>query len=218
MTTVQSSTSSTAAASAAAAVSQTAATQDRFLTLLVAQLQNQDPLNPMDNAQITSQMAQLSTVSGIDKLNATVQALSDSMAASQSLQAASMIGHVALVPGTEIALLNGQSDAVVELEQPADMLTVTISDSNGNVVRTLQLGAQDAGLIGFQWDGTDNTGTAVADGKYTFSATSQLGGTSGSPTTLSYGIVNGVSLTSWGAMLNMGTLGDVELGAVHQIL
>jgi flagellar basal-body rod modification protein FlgD len=217
-TSVQSSTASTAAAAAAATTSQMAATQDRFLKLLVTQLQNQDPLNPMDNAQVTSQMAQLSTVSGIDKLNATVQALSDSMTAAQSLQAASMIGHAALVPGTEIDLASGKSNAAVELTQPADKVTVTISDAKGNVVRTLQLGAQDAGVVGFKWDGMDDTGTAVADGSYKFSATAVLGGKSSSPTTLSYGLVYGVSLTSSGALLNMGTLGEVSMDQIRQIL
>jgi flagellar basal-body rod modification protein FlgD len=218
MTTVTSSTAAQAATAAATASSQTAITQDRFLTLLVTQMKNQDPLNPMDNAQVTSQMAQLSTVTGIDKLNATVQALSASMASSQSLQAASMIGHAALVPGTEIDLLKGASNAAVELSQAADKVTVTISDSKGNVVRTLQLGAQDAGVVGFKWDGTDNNGAAVADGSYKFTATAVLAGTSSSPTTLSYGLVNSVSLSSSGAMLNMGTLGEVGLDAVRQIL
>jgi flagellar basal-body rod modification protein FlgD len=218
MTTVTSSTAAQAATAAATASSQTALTQDRFLTLLVTQMKNQDPLNPMDNAQVTSQMAQLSTVTGIDKLNATVQALSASMASSQSLQAASMIGHAALVPGTEIDLLKGASNAAVELSQAADKVTVTISDSKGNVVRTLQLGAQDAGVVGFKWDGTDNNGAAVADGSYKFTATAVLAGTSSSPTTLSYGLVNSVSLSSSGAMLNMGTLGEVGLDAVRQIL
>jgi flagellar basal-body rod modification protein FlgD len=181
-------------------------------------MKNQDPLNPMDNAQVTSQMAQLSTVSGINQLNATVQALSASLASSQTLQAASIIGHAALVPGKQIDLLKGQSDAAVELSQAADKVTVTISDSTGKVVRTLELGAQDAGVVGFKWDGMDNTGTAVADGSYQFSATSVLGGKSSSPTTLSYGLVSSVSLTSGGAMLNMGTLGEVGLDAVRQIL
>ena len=216
-TAVQSSTSSTAASTSIAS-SQLAATQDRFLALLVAQMKNQDPLNPMDNAQVTSQMAQLSTVSGINQLNATVQALSASMASAQSFQAASMIGHAALVPGKEIDLLKGQSDAALELSQAADKVTVTISDSTGKVVRTLELGAQDAGVVGFKWDGMDNTGTAMADGAYTFSATAVLGGKSSTPTTLSYGLVNSVSLTSSGAMLNMGTLGEVGMDAVRQIL
>lgn len=216
-TAVQSSTSSSPVATTAAS-SQLQATQDRFLALLVAQMKNQDPLNPMDNAQVTSQMAQLSTVSGINQLNATVQALSSSMTAAQSWQAASMIGHAALVPGKEIDLMKGQSDAAVELSQPADQVTVTISDAKGNAVRTLQLGAQDAGVVGFKWDGLDSTGAAVADGAYKFSATAVLGGKSSTPTTLSYGLVSSVSLTSGGARLNMGSLGEVGLDAVRQIL
>lgn len=220
-TSVQSSTSSSAATTAAAATatSQLAATQDRFLTLLVTQLQNQDPLNPMDNSQVTSQMAQLSTVSGINQLNSTVQALSASMTTSQSLQATSMIGHAALVPGNQVSLASGQGIGAVELTQPADKLTVTISDSNGNLVRTLQLGSQSAaGVANFQWDGTDNTGTTVADGNYTFSATATLGSSNSTPTTLSYGTVGSVALTSSGPTLGMGTLGEVALSAVRQIL
>ncbi len=217
MTTVQSSTSA-AAASAASTASQVSATQDRFLALLVAQMKNQDPLNPMDNAQVTSQMAQLSTVSGIDKLNATVQALSSSMAAAQSLQAASMIGRVALVPGDQIAMASGSSNAAVELSQPADKVTVTIFDANGDAVRTLELGAQDAGVVDFQWDGQDTNGTTLADGVYTFSATAVLNGANSSPTSLTYGVVNNVSLTSGVAQLNVGNLGDVALEAVRRIL
>ncbi len=219
-TSVQSSTSSTATqAATAASASQLAATQDRFLTLLVTQLKNQDPLNPMDNAQVTSQMAQLSTVSGIDKLNSTVQALSASMATSQTLQATSMIGHAALVPGSQIDLLGGKSDGAVELTQPADKLTVTISDAKGNVVRTLPLGAQSsAGVVSFQWDGTDNTGAIAADGSYQFIATAVLGGSNSSPTTLSYGLVNNISMNSSGVTLGMGTLGNVGLSAVRQVL
>ena len=219
-TTVQSSTSTTATqAATAASTSQLAATQDRFLSLLVAQLKNQDPLNPMDNAQVTSQMAQLSTVSGINQLNSTVQALSASMSTSQSLQATSMIGHAALVPGSQIDLLSGKSDGAVELTQPADKLTVTVSDAKGNVVRTLSLGAQSAaGVVSFQWDGLDNTGATMADGSYKFSATATLGGSNTTPTPLSYGLVNNVSMASSGVTLGMGTLGDVALGAVRQVL
>lgn len=217
-TSVQSSTSGNATAAATAASSQLAATQDRFLTLLVTQLQNQDPLNPMDNSQVTSQMAQLSTVSGINQLNATVQALSASMAAAQSLQATSMIGHAVLVPGNQIAMAGGKSNAAVELSQAADSVTVTIADAKGNAVRTLRLGAQDAGIVDFQWDGKDESGTTLADGAYTYTASAVLGGTKSTPTTLTYGLVNNVSLTSGVAQLNVGNLGDVALDAVRRIL
>ena len=210
--------STAAATQASTMASQAADTQDRFLKLLVTQMKNQDPLNPLDNAQVTSQMAQLSTVSGIDKLNATVQALSDSMTSAQSLQAAAMIGHAALVPGSQINMAGGKSDAALELTQPADKVTVTITDAEGNVVRTLQLGAQDSGTIGFQWDGKDDTGAVVADGTYKYSATAELSGKKSTPTTLSYGLVESVSLTPFGPRLNMGSLGDVGLDAVRQIL
>lgn len=218
MSTVQSTSSSTAASTAATVTSQTQATQDRFLKLLVTQLQNQDPLNPMDNAAVTSQMAQLSTVTGIDKLNATVQALSASMAASQSLQATAMIGKTALVPGKEIDLQAGKSFGGVELSQPADKLSVEITDSKGNVVRTLQLGNQAAGVVDFQWDGMDDKGVAVADGAYKFSATAVLAGKNSTPTTLSYGVVSSVSMGAGGATLGMGSLGDVAVSDVRRVL
>ena len=104
------------AAQAAAATDGSAAnTQDRFLKLLVTQMKNQDPLNPMDNAQVTSQMAQLSTVSGIDKVNSTLKALTDSMSAGQALSATGMIGHGALVPGSSLELKNGKAVAGLDL-------------------------------------------------------------------------------------------------------
>jgi len=86
----------------------TQASQDRFLTLLVTQLKNQDPLNPMDNSQVTSQMAQLSTVSGIEKLNSTVNTLSQSFKSGQNLQAANMIGRGVIAPGNRIGLIDGK--------------------------------------------------------------------------------------------------------------
>ena len=221
VTSVQNNSSSTAAQTAAAATSATAQagiTQDRFLKLLVTQMKNQDPLNPLDNAQVTSQMAQLSTVTGIDKLNATVQALSASMQATQSLQAATMIGHTVLVPGTQIDLLNGKSDAAVELTQPADKVSVTIEDAKGNTVRTLQLGAQNTGLVGFQWDGLNDAGVAVANGSYKFSAAAVLSGATSSPATLSYGLVNSVTQGAQGPTLNVSLLGAISLTDVKQIL
>jgi flagellar basal-body rod modification protein FlgD len=206
------------AAASAAANSQISATQDRFLALLVAQMKNQDPLNPLDNAQVTSQMAQLSTVSGIDKLNTTVQALSASMLASQSLQAVSMIGHPVLVPGSQIDLAGGKANAALNLTQPADSVKVTITDTSGKIVRTLQLGAQNTGMVGVQWDGSTDAGTTAADGSYKFSATAVLGGNSSAATTLSYGLVNSVAQTQSGVTVNVGQLGDISLTAIQQIL
>ena len=181
-------------------------------------MKNQDPLNPMDNAEVTSQMAQLSTVTGIDKLNATVQSLSSSMLASQSLQAVSMIGHPVLVTGDGIELGNGKAFAAVELAQPADKLTVSINDASGRTVRTLQLGAQDSGIVDVAWDGVTDSGTVAPDGSYTLQAVAELGGGKRDAVTLEYGLVNSVAQSQGGVTVNVGKLGDVSLTAIKQIL
>jgi flagellar basal-body rod modification protein FlgD len=101
---------------AAAGADTASATQDRFMKLLITQMKNQDPLNPLDNAQVTSQLAQLSTVTGIDKLNATMGTLKDSYQSSQALQATSLIGHGVLVPGNTTKLADGK--AVLGMDLP----------------------------------------------------------------------------------------------------
>lgn len=198
--------------------SSVSSTQDNFLKMLTTQLQNQDPLNPMDNAQITSQLAQLSTVSGINQLNSTLKALTDSVTMSQAMSATSMIGHGVLVAGTSMALSSGQAVAGVDLAQAADNVVVTIKDGAGNTVRTLQLGAQPAGTVPFGWDGKTDAGNVAADGAYTFSAQAVLAGTQTDAATLSFGMVNGVTPGTQGATLDVGQLGGFALSAVKQIL
>jgi flagellar basal-body rod modification protein FlgD len=145
--------------------------QDRFLKLLVTQLQAQDPMNPMDNSQITSQMAQISQVSGMQTLNTAMQSLVQSQAANQSLMAATMIGKQALVPGNALSLTSGSNvQGAVNLSGAATDYTVSISDANGNVVDTLTVKSPSSGLNSFNWDGTDANGKQLPSGKYTFSA------------------------------------------------
>lgn len=196
----------------------TAEAQDRFLLMLTTQLKNQDPLNPMDNAQITSQMAQLSTVTGIDKLNETLQALSDSMAMGQSVSATSMIGHGVLVPGATLNLANGQAIGGMDLAQPADSVSVTIQDAAGNIVRTLQLGAQDAGVLPFTWDGQTDAGAAAAEGVYKFTVEAVLSDKKSIPDSLAFGMVNAVTPGVSGATLEIGKLGGFALSAIKQVL
>ena len=194
-------------------------TQDRFLKLLVTQMKNQDPLNPLDNAQVTSQMAQLSTVSGIDKLNSTLQALSNSMAVGQSMSATNMIGHGVLVPGSILNLTNGQQAVGgVELTQPADSLKITIQDAAGNTIRTMQVGAQDAGALPFAWDGKTDAGTTAADGSYKFKAEAVLSGNTTFPATLAFGKVNAVTPGAQGATLSVGQVGDFALPEVKLVM
>lgn len=192
--------------------------QDRFLKLLVTQMKNQDPLNPLDNAQVTSQMAQISTVSGIDKLNTTLQTMAASFAANQSLQATSMIGHGVLAPGSALTLQNGGATAGVDLPQTVDRLTVTIKDSAGIAVHTVELGPQPAGTIAFQWDGVTDSGATAASGTYSFAVSAQQGGNTVNAGTLSYGRVNGVSNGAQGVTLDVDGLGVVALSDVRQVM
>jgi flagellar basal-body rod modification protein FlgD len=172
----------------------------------------------MDNAQVTSQMAQLSTVSGIDKLNATLKALSGSMAASQSLQASSMIGHVVMAPGNKIELKGGKAAAALDLEQSADSVSVQIKDATGNVVRTMNLGSQAGGVVKMQWDGLNDANEALPDGNYQFAATAYLGEKKSSVNGLSYGLVNGVVKKPEGSSLSVEQLGEVGMDTVKEIL
>lgn len=207
------------ASSSSAAKIQTAAdTQDRFLKLLVTQMKNQDPLNPLDNAQVTSQMAQLSTVTGIDKLNVTLQALSDSMLPSQSLQAATMIGHGVLVPGKGIDLSSGNGYGGIDLAQSVDKVDISIYDQAGALVRNMQLGAQPAGLVNWQWDGRNDAGASMADGSYTFVVNATQAGNAVDAAALQFGMVNSVTQGKQGVALRVGQLDGIALSQVRQIL
>ena len=156
-----SATDATAAASSlTASTSDAKATSERFLKLLVAQMQNQDPLSPMDNAQVTSQMAQINTVSGIEKLNVTVQGLSSQFAQLQAMQGVSLVGHDVVVPGNTLQVAeDATAQAGYELAGPADQVKVEILGPSGKVIDTLNLGAQTTGVHSFDWEAGANAST-----------------------------------------------------------
>ena len=135
---------------------------DRFLKLLVAQMQNQDPLNPMDNAQVTSQMAQINTVTGIEKLNGTVQGLTSQFMQMQALQGASLVGRDVVVPGNVLDIADGTGQGGFALTSPADAVKVEILSPSGQVVDTLDLGARSAGTHSFDWKAGSATTASAA--------------------------------------------------------
>ncbi len=208
------------ASSAAPKATNNIDSQDRFLKLLVAQMKNQDPLNPLDNAELTSQLAQISTVSGIDKLNATLQTLVAGFAANQSLEAAAMIGRGVLAAGSTLTLANGTARGGIDLPQTVDRLVVSIKDSSGIVVHNRDLGPQPQGVVAFQWDGVTDNGASAAAGNYSFSVNAQLGDKRVDAGTLAYGRVNGVApgARNQGPSLDVGGLGFIGLSAIKQIL
>jgi flagellar basal-body rod modification protein FlgD len=207
-----------AANAAATTASSTEDTQNRFLKLLVTQLKNQDPLNPMDNAEMTSQLAQMSTVSGIETLNSTLNSLVDSIGNSQSMQAASMIGKSVLVSGSQLALSEGVAYAGVNLASAADQVTLKILDSTGAVLQTTKLGAHDAGIFNIGWDGTTDAGTKAADGVYKFSVEAVQAGNKVTADTLQIGTVSALVRSGSGFLLDLGALGRVDFKNVQQIL
>jgi flagellar basal-body rod modification protein FlgD len=192
--------------------------EDRFLKLLTTQLQNQDPLNPLDNAQMTSQMAQISTVNGIEKLNATLTKLMTNSTDSQVMQASSMLGRHVLVSGNGMTLPeNGQTMAGIELAQPVDNAAVTIRDANGLLIRTLQLGDQPKGLNSFVWDGKNDAGVQAVAGRYTYSVSAAQGGKDVTAKGLELAPVTGILRDGGGIQLELGQLGNFNLADIRQV-
>lgn len=210
--TTDASSSSNAGTPVSAAAS--TAQQDRFLKLLVAQMKNQDPLNPMDNAQVTTQMAQISTVSGIEKLNQTLQAFTQA----QAFQAVGMIGHSVLAPGDFIDLGASGGVAGLDLPKAADSVKVNVFNDAGNLVRTLDLGKKDSGVSAFTWDGKDANGNVLPEGEYSFRVDASADGKSVSPVSLAVGRVSSVLMDAAGPALSVSGMGLVDLNAVRQIL
>ncbi|MHB1077436.1 flagellar hook assembly protein FlgD [Thiobacillus sp.] len=197
--------------------SSVADTQNRFLSLLVAQMKNQDPLNPLDNAQVTSQMAQLSTVQGIENMNSSLQAMSASLGTNQMSQAASLIGRTVLVPGDTISPAQLENVVGFDLSRPADTVTASIYDASGSLVRKLTLGSREAGVNVVAWDGLTDTGTAAPAGKYSFKIDAVQGGQAIDSTALSLGTVNSVSQNSQGVQLNLAGNTNVGYADIRQI-
>ncbi|MFP8834691.1 flagellar hook assembly protein FlgD [Hydrogenophaga sp. XSHU_21] len=130
------------------------ATQDRFLKLLVAQLNNQDPMNPMDNAQMTTQMTQINTVAGIESLNTTLKGMAAQYTAMQSLQGITLIGREALVAGNTFGFDGAMGKAAFRLSDAAANVQVDVVGKDGAVLDTLDFGGLTAGQHSFNWDGT----------------------------------------------------------------
>lgn len=191
--------------------------QDRFLKLLTTQLQNQDPLNPLDNSQVTSQLAQLSTVTGIEKLNATVTSLFSQIQSSQSLQSSNWIGHGVIAPGSSIALADGNAIYGIDLPESADRVRVSINDANGLLVRKIDLGVQPKGIGTFTWDGKNDDGVVAQNGIYSFSIEAISGKDDVDGKTLSFGLVDSVTSGAQGTKLKVSNIGDVNVNDVVQV-
>jgi len=192
-----------------------AGSQDRFLKLLVTQLKNQDPLSPMDNAQLTSQIAQINTVSGIATLNTSVQGLSSQFLQMQSLQGASLVGKDVIVPGSKLdidpAATTGQGG--FELASAADAVKVEVLSPAGRVLDTLNLGAQSIGVHSFNWP----SGAHSNASNLTFRVSASSGSTALPSTLLMRDKVTAVSTSGDKLMLELHNAGTVAYSTVKSI-
>ncbi|RDS82103.1 hypothetical protein DWU98_08595 [Dyella monticola] len=198
----------------------TTMTQSDFLQLLTTQLQDQDPTQPMDNSQMAAELAQFATLSTDQNIYSTLQTMNSNMSSglqsSQVLGASNLVGKQVLVPSSTLDYSGSAVSGGVNVTSPGDVV-LTIQDSNGNTVNTIDLGDQSAGLAQFSWNGTDSSGNAVANGTYTISANN--GGSTAALSTYVSGAVTGVGYggSTTGTYLQVAGIGGVPLSQVAQI-
>ena len=190
--------------------------QEDFLKLMIEQFRAQDPTSPTDPSQMVAQMAQFSQIAATQQMQASFSQLATSLQGDQVLNASNLIGRQVLVPSSQINVVAGQTGGAgaVNVTDPTNDLQVSIVDASGNAVRTLDLGAQPAGLAKFQWDGLDASGKPVPPGSYTMSA----GNPDAPLTTYVSGPVTGIGNTSDGTYVQVDHGGGVQFNQIAQIL
>lgn len=213
-TTASTATTSTPASNASTAATDATASQDRFLKLLVAQLNNQDPMNPMDNAQMTSQMAQINTVTGIQQVNETLKSMAAQFTSLQVLQGTSMVGHDVMVESNTLTRSAGVASGAVDLSGKADAVKVEILSPGGQVLDTLNLGSLAAGRQNFNWDSSTYLGT----GEPSFRVTATLSGKPVETTSLARDTVVSVGTENGAMTVQLQGRNPVAYSSIKAIL
>lgn len=195
--------------------------QEDFLELMIAQFQNQDPMDPMKNDKFLGQLAQFSTVSGVNELKDAFGELSGAMQSSQALQASGLVGRTVLAEGDTVRIPTegGGAEGAVNLENSASDVVVDVVNANGERVRRMQLGSASEGMARFQWDGRDDQGNPVAPGDYTLRADVVRGGETEEAEVLTSHEVESVTLGQGGQGVTLNTaLGGLSLSDVHEFI
>ncbi|PAU63508.1 flagellar biosynthesis protein FlgD [Pseudomonas sp. PIC25] len=194
--------------------------KNEFLNLLVAQLNNQNPLEPQENGEFIAQLAQFSTVEGVEKLNTSMESILSGYQSSQALQASSLVGRKVIVP-TEKAVVDTSETFKASLVLPASSSNVFVNvyDSSGALVNRVNLGEQAAGNVSFMWDGKNSSGELMPPGTYKFEAQAMYGNETKGLYTMLPANVDSVTLGQNGGelMLNLAGLGSVALSQVQVI-
>lgn len=193
--------------------------KNEFLELMIAQLENQSPLDPQDNGEFISQLAEFSALEEMQTLNSTVNGFSNQFQSTQALQASAMVGRTVLVPGDTAPLaVDGSLSGVIDLPASTGNLKVSIYNQSGELVNSFNLGQQVAGAVPFTWDGTNGEGEQMPYDQYTIKAEVTTGGEAQQVTTLLSSNVNSVSIAQSGAItLNLQGMGSIPLESVREI-
>ncbi|MDD2060796.1 flagellar hook assembly protein FlgD [Pseudomonas sp. GD03860] len=194
--------------------------KDAFLQLLVTQMKHQNPLDPQENGEFVAQLAQFSSLEGIESLNSSVSTIGGAFLSSIALQASSLVGRNVMVQ-TDKSVVDTSKDmkGSVNLTSSSTMTTVGIYDSEGELVRTLDLGSQKGGQVDFTWDGKNSDGEVAPAGTYTFKASGTIEGVATTMTTNLPASVSSVTMGSNGSemMLNLTGLGSIALSKIQSI-
>ena len=194
--------------------------KNEFLNLLVAQLNNQNPLEPQGNGEFIAQLAQFSTVEGVDKLNTSMESMLSGYQSSQALQASSLVGRKVIIP-TDKAMIDTSETfkASMVLPTASSNVYVNVYDSAGSVVNRINMGQQAAGNVSFMWDGKDSSGNLLPPGAYKFEAQASYGAETKGLTTMLPANVDSVTLGQNGGelMLNLAGLGSIGLTKIQVI-
>lgn len=191
--------------------------QADFLRLMTEQLKYQDPLNPMQNSEFLGQLAQFSTVQGIQGLQSTMDGLASSLATDQMLRGAALVGRDVLIPSAKMTLgAEGTVNGVVAAPD-AGSVTFEVTDANGQSVRKFTVKADAAGEVAFEWDGKNEAGERLPAGTYGVTATFGAGEDKKSLSTYVEARVQSVTVGSDGVFLDLPGLGTAPLDYVLRI-
>ena len=193
--------------------------KNEFMKLMIAQMENQNPLEPQDNGAFISQLAEFSSLEEMQKISGSVNNFSTQFQSSQALQASAMVGRTVLVPATTSPLSNaGTISGIVDLEKSTSALQISIYNGSGELVNQFDLGQQPAGTVPFLWDGTNSKGEQMPFDDYTIKAQASRSGNSEQATTLLSANVNSVSIAQGGGIsLNLSGMGSIPLEQVREI-
>ncbi len=197
-----------------------ASKEDQFMQLLIAQLKNQDPLEPQENGEFLSQLAQFETAAGAEELQKSFDTFSANMMSTSALQASSLVGRSVLAPGGIAQLEAGQNvTGQIDLASSTTNLTLEITDAAGQLVKTIPMGTQAAGEISFNWDGSDQNGNILPPGGYRIRAIADAGSEQIAQEVLVSAKVDSVTIGQGGQgmKLNLAGLGSIDFSAVREI-